>query len=231
MKLALHLSNSHECGYFNDRLASTLFLDPSEVVSPHTYHSLLNHGFRRSGQLIYKPHCKNCNACVPLRINSHKFKHSRSQKRVLSKNADLDFKILKPEYKEEHYQLYKYYLNFRHENGGMEKHTKLDYHESMVASTVNTCLIEFRLNQKLVCVAVTDTLSDGLSAVYTFFDPSLSKQRSLGTFAVLTQIKLAKSIEKSWLYLGYWIKESPKMAYKANFSGSQILTNGEWNAI
>jgi len=231
VKIALHISNSHECGYFDDRIATTLFVDPGEKITSRTYDELLNKGFRRSGQLIYKPHCKNCNACVPLRISSQKFKPSRSQQRVLNKNKDVTYRVMVPQYLDEHYGLYKDYLSSRHKTGGMEKHTAKDYQDSMLNSGVNTALIEYRIKDKLICVAVTDLVENGLSAVYTFFDPRLSKQRSLGTFAILSQIYLAKSLQRSWLYLGYWIQESRKMAYKSNFSSSQILINGEWNQL
>ena len=231
MKIALHISNSHECGYFDDRIATTLFVDPGEKMTSQTYHGLLKNGFRRSGSLIYRPHCNNCSACIPLRINSREFKASRSQQRVLSKNSDVTYRIMAPQYLDEHYALYKQYLSARHKTGGMEKHTEKDYQDSMLSSGVNTALIEYRIRNKLVCVAITDLVEDGLSAVYTFFDPQLSKQRSLGTFAILSQIYLSKSLQHSWLYLGYWIQESAKMAYKSKFSASQILTNGEWNQL
>ena len=231
MKISLHISNQHECGYFDDRLATTLFVDPSEIMTSQTYNGLLDSGFRRSGQLIYKPHCKNCNACVPLRISSQKFKPSRSQQRVLNKNNDVTQRIMVPQYLDEHYSLYKAYLRARHKNGGMEKHSTKEYRESMLSSGVNTVLIEYRIKEKLICVSITDLVDDGLSAVYTYFDPDLSKHRSLGTFAILSQIYLAKSLQRSWLYMGYWIQDSQKMAYKSNFSASEILTNGEWNQL
>ena len=231
MKIALHISNSHECGYFDDRLATTLFVDPNEKITSHNYHALLANGFRRSGQLVYKPHCEKCNACVPLRINTQEFKPSRSQQRILKKNDDVTYTILAPDYRDEHFSLYKDYLSARHKAGGMEKHTQKDYQDSMMSSSVDTALIEYRIMDQLICVAITDLVDDGLSAVYTFFDPQLSKQRSLGTFAILSQIYLAKSLRRSWLYLGYWIEDSKKMSYKSNFSGSQILTSGEWNRL
>lgn len=231
MNIALHISNSHECGYFNDRIATTLFVDPSEKLTGRSYDELLNKGFRRSGRLIYKPHCKNCNACIPLRINTQQFKPSRSQQRVLSKNSDVNYRIMAPQYVDEHYALYKDYLSARHKSGGMEKHTEKDYQDAMLRSGVNTALIEYRIKDKLICVAITDLVENGLSAVYTYFDPGLSKQRSLGTFAILSQISLVRSFRRSWLYLGYWIQESRKMAYKSNFSASQVLLNGEWNQL
>ena len=231
MKIALHISNQHECGYFDDRVATTLFVHPGEIMTSQTYDGLLKNGFRRSGHLIYKPHCRNCNACVPLRISSREFKPSRSQQRVLNKNQDVTYRIMAPQYLDEHYRLYKTYLGERHRNGGMEKHTEADYRESMLNSGVNSALIEYRLNKKIICVSVTDLVDDGLSAVYTYFDPQLSRRRSLGVFAILSQIYLARSMQRSWLYLGYWIEESRKMAYKSNFSASEILKNGEWNRL
>ena len=231
MNIPLHISNSHECGYFEDRLATTLFVDPNEKMSRDIYSALLKNGFRRSGQLVYKPHCEKCNACIPLRINSQEFTPSRSQQRILKKNNDISYRILTPEYQDEHFDLYKNYLSARHKDGGMEKHTREDYKDSMVNSGVDTALIEYRIKNRLACIAITDLVENGLSAVYTYFDPQLSQQRSLGTYAILSQIYLAKSLHRSWLYLGYWIENSKKMTYKSNFSASQILTNGEWNPL
>lgn len=231
MKVALHISNPHECGYFDDRIANTLFVHPDEKMTSQTYDELLKRGFRRSGKLIYRPHCKACNACVPLRISSREFKPSRSQQRVLNKNRDVTYRIMAPQYLEEHYRLYKAYLAERHKNGGMEKHTPSDYRDSMLNSSVDSALIEYRIDSQLICVSVTDLVDDGLSAVYTYFDPYLSKQRSLGIFAILSQIYLARSLQRSWLYLGYWIKESRKMAYKSGFPASEILKNGDWKRL
>lgn len=231
MTITLHISNTHECGYFDDRCATTLFVDPNEKISNLMYQGLLKNGFRRSGELIYRPHCRNCDACIPLRISSQKFTPSRSQQRVLKRNKDVTYRITVPQFSDEHYALYKTYLRSRHKTGGMDKHTKSDYQDSMLRSGVDTAMIEYRIEDKLVCVAITDLLDDGLSAVYTFFDPQISKRRSLGTFAILSQLQLAKSSGRSWLYLGYWIKESRKMAYKSNFSASQILIKGEWKQL
>ncbi len=231
MKVSLHVSSPHECGYFKDRQASTLFLDPKEKIDIALYSDLLNIGFRRSGKLVYRPHCQKCNLCIPLRVDTRAFKPSRSQKRIINKNSDTSYQLVACGYKEAHFALYKKYLAARHAEGGMEKHTKIDYFESMIASDVQTILIEFKKSNRLIAVSVTDVLTNGLSAVYTFFDPQLSKDRSLGTYAIIKQIELAKSMNRSWLYLGYWIKESQKMAYKSNFNASQILTDGEWKHL
>ena len=228
MKVSLQLSSPHECGYFDNRTASTLFLQPDESVNSGTYSHLLELGFRRSGRLIYKPHCKNCSACLPLRVNVKDFKPGRTQKRVLVKNRDIDHQLLYPRFNDQHYRLYKQYLASRHSGGGMEKHTRLDYFESMIVSEVNTVLIEFRLDEQLVAVAVTDVLDSGLSAVYTFFDTHLSEKRSLGNLAILRQIELARSMERKWVYLGYLIEDSTKMSYKSEYCPAQIFQNNKW---
>ncbi len=231
MKVSLHLSSPHDCGYFRDRQASTLFLDPKEKVNLPTYSQLLNIGFRRSGKLIYRPHCQKCNQCIPLRISTTKFTPNRSHKRILNKNKAVQYQLLNCGFSEKHFELYKRYLQARHPDGGMEKHTKLDYFESMIATEVRTMIIEFSLNRQLVAVSITDVLNNGLSAVYTFFDPQLSKKLSLGVFAIIKQIELAKSMNRGWLYLGYWIHNSQKMAYKSRFNAAQILKNGKWTDL
>jgi len=149
MKVSLHISSPHECGYFNDQKASTLFLDPNENIDVPLYSDLLNIGFRRSGKLVYRPHCQKCNLCIPLRVNTQDFRPSRSQKRITSKNSDVKYQLVTCGYNESHFSLYKKYLAVRHTNGGMEKHTKIDYFESMIASDVQTMLIEFKQSAKV----------------------------------------------------------------------------------
>lgn len=218
----------HECNYLPEQEASTVFVDPSASLNGIVYSQLALIGFRRSGRYIYRPRCKACSACIPIRIVAEDFRPNRSQKRNLKTNRDLTIHISNSEFSEEHYELYERYLASRHRNGGMDDTTPEKYKSFLTCDWIDTRFIEFRLEKKLVAVAVTDFMQDGLSALYTFFDPDLN-QRGLGTFAILWQIEAVKRFNKQWLYLGYWIEESSKMSYKTRFKPYEIYTNGFWH--
>ena len=218
----------HECNYLPEQEASTVFVDPSASLNGIVYSQLALIGFRRSGRYIYRPRCKACNACVPIRIVAEDFRPNRSQKRNLKTNRDLTIHITGSEFSEEHYEVYERYLASRHRNGGMDDTSPEKYKSFLTCDWIDTRFIEFRLEKKLVAVAVTDFMQDGLSALYTFFDPDL-RQRGLGTFAILWQIEAAKRFNKQWLYLGYWIEESSKMSYKTRFRPYETYTNGFWH--
>jgi arginine-tRNA-protein transferase len=217
----------HECNYLSDREASTVFVDPSAELSSVIYSQLALIGFRRSGRYLYRPRCKSCHACIPIRLSAHDFKPNRSQRRIVNRNQDLTITICDKEFQQEHYELYERYLRSRHTDGGMDDTTPEKYRGFLTCEWMNTQFVEFRLEGKLIGVAVTDFLPDGLSALYTFFDPDLTK-RSLGTFAILWQIDAAKQFDKQWIYLGYWIEESLKMAYKTRFKPYELFINGYW---
>ena len=217
----------HECNYLPEQEASTVFVDPSASLNGIVYAQLALIGFRRSGRYIYRPRCKSCNACVPIRITANDFIANRSQKRTLRKNRDLTIHICDSQFQDEHYRLYERYLLSRHQNGGMDDTSPDKYKSFLTCDWIDTRFIEFRLNGKLVAVAVTDFMQDGLSALYTFFDPDL-KDRSLGTFAILWQIEAAQRFNKQWVYLGYWVEESTKMSYKTRFKPYEIFSNGFW---
>jgi arginine-tRNA-protein transferase len=166
---------------------------------------------------------------VPVRINLHDFKPNRSQRRCLQTNRDIQIKVRPAEFNFEHFELYSRYLAGRHHGGGMDNPTTDSYINFLTSSWCDTAFVEFRLDHKLVAVAVTDFVKDGASAFYTFFDPALPK-RGLGTFAILKQIELARNYELSWLYLGYWIEESPKMRYKTKFSALEAYRSN-WRKL
>ena len=217
----------HECNYLPDREASTVFVDPSAELNSHIYSQLAQIGFRRSGRYLYRPRCQSCNACIPIRISALDFKPNRTQRRVLNKNSDLEIILCDNEFQDEHYELYERYLRSRHEDGGMDDTSPEKYAGFLTCDWMQTRFVEFRLNNQLLGVAVTDFIQDGLSALYTFFDPDMDK-RSLGTFAVLWQINAAKEFNKKWVFLGYWIEETRKMSYKTRFKPYEIFVNGSW---
>jgi len=217
MSLNFYQDQPHACSYLEGRRARNIYPDPSKPINKTIYSRLIEHGFRRSGDHIYRPFCPDCEACVPVRINLKEFKPNRSQRRCLQHNRDIQIKVKPAEFNHQHFELYCRYLAGRHRGGGMDNPSAESYVNFLTSSWSDTAFIEFWLEQKLVAVAVTDFINDGASAFYTFFDPNIPK-RSLGTFAILKQIELARNYDLSWLYLGYWIEESPKMRYKTNFS-------------
>ncbi len=225
--LHLFASPSHPCNYLPEQEATTVFADPKYPKSMQLYSTLSQYGFRRSGRHIYRPNCAGCNACVPVRVNVHQFRPRRGQRRTWAANLDLRVHQLDATFSAEHFALYERYLNVRHTAGGMDNPTPEQYLEFLTSEWSNTVFYEFRLESDLVAVAVTDHLSDGLSAVYTFFDPML-KQRRLGVYCVLWQIEKAKRLNLEWLYLGYLIEDSPKMSYKGEYQPQQRYIADHW---
>lgn len=225
--LPLYLSAPHACSYLPGRQSSTLFTDPDETMDPGVYSELLQYGFRRSGRIIYAPRCEHCSQCVSVRIPVADFAPRRVHRRVLRANADIRLRDHPATFHDEHYALYQTYTGQRHEDGEMALASPTEYLGFLSAAWCDTVFLEFRLDGRLVATAVTDVLDDALSAVYTFFDPTLAG-RSLGTFAILKQIEWARAQNLSHLYLGYWIRDSRKMAYKAGYRPLEIWREGRW---
>ena len=201
----------------------------------------VRHGFRRSGNFVYRPHCRHCTACIPVRIEVNEFITNRSQRRIWKRNQDINVVSCASGFKQEHFELYLRYQSQRHPGGGMDDPSKDKYINFLINRQVRTQFYEFRLRDrhpdsdrlrprsgKLMGLAVADILPDGLSAVYTFFEPEETR-RGLGIFSVLWEIRQARLLGLSWLYLGYLIEESPKMAYKANYRPLQAYRNGQWS--
>ena len=225
--LDLYVSPEHPCHYLPERRARTVFVDPALPMDQGLYGVLATHGFRRSGPHVYRPHCGECQACVPIRVAVQDFTPDRAQKRVLRRNLGVRCLVRPAEFDAEHFTLYGRYLAARHAEGGMDGSSESDYRQFLLSPWGKTSLLEFRHQDRLVGVAVTDEFSDGFSAVYTFFDPELAS-RSLGTYAILMQIEEARRRGLAWLYLGYWIAASRKMSYKDRFRPFETLGADGW---
>jgi arginine-tRNA-protein transferase len=196
-------------------------------MSGTLYSQLSLLGFRRSGSHLYRPNCGNCSACIPARIPVNRFKPRRNQRRCRRQNDDLDVRELKDIQNDQAFDLYCRYIEGRHHDGDMYPPSREQYQSFLSSEWGVTRFYGMYQEQKLVAVAVADELDDGLSAIYTFYDPEFH-HRSLGTFAVLWQIEQARQLGREYLYLGYWIKECQKMAYKTQFRPLELYVNGNW---
>ena len=228
--LKFYATQPHPCSYLPDEQATTLFLDPSQPMDVEVYAHLSTLGFRRSGDHLYRPHCQSCQACIPARIPVDRFTPTRQQRKILNRNADLNVQAVTPCFTEEYYDLYLRYIETRHADGDMYPPSREQFGTFLVSELAFSRFIEFRLDRQLLAIAVTDVLPNGLSAVYTFFDPAC-EQRSLGRFAILWQISEAARQGLHALYLGYWIKNCRKMSYKTQYRPIELLVNQRWTAI
>ena len=217
----------HSCSYLVEKQATTLFVDPRTPINGPLYSQLSRLGFRRSGSHLYRPNCKACSACIPARVPVSAFRARRSQKRCWRHNSDIEVTEVGNIEDREYFELYRRYIESRHRDGDMYPPSREQYQSFLSAEWGVTCFFRMELKGALVGVAVADGLNDGLSAIYTFYEPALHS-RSLGTYAVLWQIEAAREWGMDYLYLGYWIKECRKMAYKIQYRPLQLYSNGRW---
>jgi arginine-tRNA-protein transferase len=225
----LYATPEHACSYVDGRRAVTLFVDPHCPKDPRLYARLANLGFRRSGEHIYRPRCPACHACEPVRLPVTAFAPRRSHRRTWRTNEDLEVRLLEPGFRPEHFALYERYLGRRHRGGGMDEPTPDQFLAFLASPWSDTTFVEFRHHGALLAVAVQDRFPNGLSAVYSFYEPENSA-RSLGTYTILWQIAHARELGLRWLYLGYRIDDCRKMSYKAQFRPQQRLVDGQWVA-
>ena len=225
--LHFYSTATYPCSYLADRQAVSLVATPTHLIDGEIYGHLLREGFRRSGLFTYRPECPSCQACVPVRLPVDRFVPARSQRRNLKRNAGLRARPLPLIDDDEHYALYLRYQERRHAGGGMDLDDRDQYAHFILQSRIDSRLVEFREDGVLRMVSLIDVVSDGLSSVYTFYDPD-RPHAGYGTYGILWQIAQCIANGLPYLYLGYWIRASRKMAYKADFRPIEGYIDGQW---
>lgn len=229
--LRLYQSTPAPCPYLPGRTAYHHVSDPNFTMTPRLYSSLIEAGFRRAGNRIHRPNCANCDQCVSLRIPIAEFAPSKNQRRILAKNQDIETTVVHNPIPQRYYEIYKQYISHRHPETDSMQNVEDTFEHFLFSQWSNTFAIEFKLpGNELVCVAICDPLTNGWSAVYTFYNTVYSN-RSLGTFAILQQIKYLREYQLKYLYLGYWINDCKKMNYKVRFRPCEGYQHEQWKLI
>jgi leucyl-tRNA---protein transferase len=236
-----YLTAPAPCPYLPGRFERKVFTHLVGDNAPVINDMLSQGGFRRSQSIAYRPACESCKACVSVRVCVDLFRPSKSQRRVWKRNSDLVGEELPPRPSGEQYALFRDYLDTRHADGGMAGMSVLDYAMMIEESHVDTRIVEYRMRGPdsgitrrgtgdIVALSLTDVLADGLSMVYSFYDPG-RMERGLGTYMILDHIARARRMGLSYLYLGYWVRGSDKMGYKVRFLPQEHLTGAGWRRI
>lgn len=228
-QLQLYRTDEYPCNYLPERKAASQMVAPIDRINDSNYGQLLDLGFRRSGLYVYRPNCPSCRACLSYRVLVNAFKPNRSQRRCLNKWSALTTRIVDLQFSEEHFALYRRYIEARHADGAMADDSEEQYQQFFMRSAITSFLAEFRDVQGILrMVSVIDQTIHGLSAMYTFYDPA-PEFAGLGTYGILWQIQIARRFGLQFVYLGYWIQASAKMRYKQQFTPAEVLRQGVWS--
>ncbi len=228
--IELYASPPHTCSYLPEQQAVQAFIDPALELNPRIYSLLSRQGFRRSGNFIYRPQCGECQACIPVRLPVAEFRLSRSQKRIVKRNRDLRVEMEPATVREDDYKLYERYITLRHPDGDMYPPSFQQYRKFLLADWCPSLFLRFYEGDSCIAVMVADQLDDGLSAVYSFFEPDQNR-RSLGSLSILQLIAAAKESNLAYVYLGYYVRDCHKMSYKINYRPLEIYKQGRWLSV